>query len=269
MVEPKIKPNEQFFVKGAVQYSDVSQLVEGARLEALNENSEYKRNPYTGVTVIDPKIISLKKEKTETEQAVENKRFYASKHDDDLHFQGVRSKYPNAKRQYELPWIAVGDLSTKHVKQVTLHKGEEISRGRNVILCMRTFKGSGRPGMILDGVIVPLTAEEAKNNPRAAFESTQSRSISQELSELGLTLDNPTMATEPTDIPASKLDENDLPDGINTDNTETETVTKPAPAQDEKPAETKSDDSDPWADFTDNTETDSTSDDDADAWFKN
>ena len=269
MVEPKIKPNEQFFVKGAVQYSDVSQLVDGARLEALNANSEYKHNPYTGVTIIDPKIISLKKEKTETEQAVENKRFYASKHDDDLHFQGTRSKYPNAKRPYELPWIAVGDLSTKHVEQVTLHKGEEISRGRNVILCMRTFKGSGRPGMILDGVIVPLTAEEAKNNPRAAFESTQSRSISQELSELGLTLDNPTMATEPTDIPASKLDENDLPDGINADSTETEISAKPVPAQEEKPAKAKPDDSDPWADFTDNTETGSDSDEDADAWFKN
>lgn len=265
MVEPKIQPNQQFFVKGSVQFSDVSQLVDGARLEALNANSEYQRKPYTGVTVMNPKIVNLSGKKTETEQAVENKRFYQSKHDDVLHFQGTRSKYPNAKRPYELPWIAVGDLATKHVTQVKLHKGEEIARGRNVILCMRTFKGQGRPGMILDGVIVPLSPEENKTNLRAAFESSENRNIDAELSQLGLTLDNPTVATEPTDIPASTLDTKDLPKGLSSDTT-TETEPAPAPAPAET-AQTESNDQDPWADFGDDTADDSS--DDSQDWFKN
>ena len=242
MVEPKIQPNQQFFVKGSVQFSDVSQLVDGARLEALNANSEYQRKPYTGVTVMNPKIVNLSGKKTETEQAVENKRFYQSKHDDVLHFQGTRSKYPNAKRPYELPWIAVGDLATKHVTQVKLHKGEEISRGRNVILCMRTFKGQGRPGMILDGVIVPLSPEENKTNLRAAFESSENRNIDSELS--------------------STLDTKDLPKGLSSD-TATETEPAPAPAE---TAQTESNDQDPWADFGDDTADDSS--DDSQDWFK-
>lgn len=266
MVEPKIQPNQQFFVKGTVQFSDVSQLVDGARLEALNANSEYKRNPYTGVTVMNPEIVTLNGQKSETEQAVENKRFYQSKHDDVLHFQGIRSKYPNSKRPYELPWIAVGDLSTKHVRQLELHKGEEISRGRNVILCMRTFKGSGRPGMILDGVIVPLTADEAKNNPRAAFESTENRNISSELSQLGLTLDNPTVATEPTDIPAKHIDTKDLPDGLNADPSTEKQEAKPEPAPSTN-TQASSADQDPWAGFGDTTADDTSDDDDSD-WFK-
>lgn len=267
MTEAVIQPNQRFFVEGQVQYSDVSQLVDGERLEQQREiRSNDNLQPYTSVTVINPKIVTINGQKTETEQAVENNHFYTTKREPNvMHFQGTRNKYKNARRPYTLPWIAVGALKTKHVRQLQLHKGEEIVQGRTVILCLRTFQGrQNKVGTILDGVVVPLTDKEVVENPRAPFATRDNQDISQELSQLGLTLDNPAVATEPTDIPASKLNTRDLPGGFSTDEKpaakSAAQTTTPAPKQAAQPANASQDKQDNgvgslWNEF-DNTDND-------------
>lgn len=268
MAEAVIQPNQRFFVKGQVQYSDVSQLVDGERLEQQREiRGNDNLQPYTSITVINPEIVTRNGQKTETEMAVESNHFYTTKREPNvMHFQGTRNKYKNARRPYTLPWIAVGALKTKHVRQLQLHKGEEVVQGRTVILCLRTFQGrQNKVGTILDGVVVPLTDKEVAENPRAPFATRDNQDISQELSQLGLTLDNPTVATEPTDIPASKLNTRDLPGGFSADEKPAakpaaQTTTTPAPkqaAQSTSASQDKSDDGvgNLWNEF-DNTDND-------------
>lgn len=262
-------PNQHVYVKGAVQYSNISQLVDGDRLAARNQNRKYNLNPYVSVTVIDPEIITIGDEMNESSQSVKENRFYTTKKEPDTeHFEGMSQKYP-ASKHFVLPWVATTVMHSHVAKEHKLTKHQELKRGQEVILCLRTFQGSGNVGMSLDGVLAIIP----ENTPvEDAFETFgANNSITSDLRELGLTLENPPK-DEPNDQPVRKINASDLPTGMTADKSNEKQDSNAAKSETNQAQETTDNSStadDPWTEW-DGTGDDS--DDSAaanDSWFDN
>lgn len=220
MVNAKLVPNQLVYVMGVTtDFSSLGQIVSGERLKQMNQFSNYPVKENTNITIKNPRIISTAKEMTSSEMWVKN-HFYVSKKNNDEEYRALSKVYNPDK--YRLPWIAVSKPKSHVAHQFFLKKGEELAKGQQVVLVMRTFKGNPNAGISLSGVVVFTNNTNAQGEVEPIVRSFGSQGmIKQALRGIDITLEG--SVDQPTDVAPATIDDSQFPASM----TQTQTA-KPA-----------------------------------------